>query len=259
MKPQLRIVAASVALWGTIVACGDSEQRRARRRCASRPAVNGTPTNPRNGEFCDAMAHLIVLLAPAENSSPDATEATFAEAAGWFEQANSAAPAAIAADFATYKTAYDEYVHYLSTVDFNLDAVFSTSEGKRLAIDTSHTLTPAIVEHVVRECGPVVRRRTARTPGHDARVIGAGPRRSGAGVVFGGDPPKSTRAADRSSTFRRREPPHSRPSRGGARRRAVHPPAGRFDGRAGITGHRACRGDRPRRRHLRQRSRCTGS
>ena len=44
-------------------------------------------------------------------------------------------------------------MHYLSTVDFNLDVVFSSPEGKQLAIDTSHTLTPAIVEHVIGECG----------------------------------------------------------------------------------------------------------
>jgi len=152
MTPQRYSAALSVALWGAFVACGDTEPPNSGPAPDARP-VSGTTTNPTDGDFCDAMGHLIVLLAPTENSSPDATRATFAEAAGWFERANDAAPAAIAGEFATYKAAYDEYVHYLSTVDFNLDVVFSTPEGKQLAIDTSHTLTPAIVEHVVGECG----------------------------------------------------------------------------------------------------------
>ena len=152
MTSQLHVVGLSVALWAAFVACGDTETATSGTAADASP-VSGTTTNPADTAFCDAMAHLIGLLAPTENSSPDATRATFAEAAGWFERANDAAPAAIADDFASYKAAYDGYVHYLSTVDFNLDVVFSTPEGKQLAIDTSHTLTPAIVEHVVGECG----------------------------------------------------------------------------------------------------------
>ena len=139
---------------------------------------------------------------------PRRHQGEFRQAARWFERANDAAPAAIAGEFATYEAAYDEYLHYLSTVDFNLD-VSCPPEGKQLAIDTSHTLTP-------------------------------------------GRP--SPRAADWSSTLGIVNPRAPVPSRGGARRRAVHPPAGRFEGRAGVTGHRARRGDRPRRRHLRQRT-----
>ena len=75
------------------------------------------------------------------------------EAAGWFEQANSAAPAAIVGDVATYKTAHDEYASFLGTVDFNLDTVFSTPEGTQLAIDTSHSLTPAIVQYAIDDAG----------------------------------------------------------------------------------------------------------
>ena len=172
MTSHRRIVAASVALLATTVACGDTDSGLAgvdhvdtsavntsavntsavNTSAVNTSAVNTSATSPTDGEFCDAMSHLIVLLAPAGNTSPDATKAAFAEAAGWFEKANRAAPATIAADFAAYKTAYDEYVHYLSTVGFNLDAVFSTPEGRKLAIDTSHTLTPAIVDHVVSEC-----------------------------------------------------------------------------------------------------------
>ena len=41
-------------------------------------------------------------------------------------------------------------MHYLSTVDFNLDVVFSTRRARQLAIDTSHTLTPDRPVHARR-------------------------------------------------------------------------------------------------------------
>jgi len=70
----------------------------------------------------------------------------------WFEEAKRNAPDTVSDDFAVYAAAYDEYAHYLSTVGYNLDVVFSTPEGQQLAIDTSHTLTPAIVRYVTDEC-----------------------------------------------------------------------------------------------------------
>jgi hypothetical protein len=95
-----------------------------------------------------------VLLAPSDGrTSPAETEATFAAAAGQFQFALDAAPASIATDFATYSAAYDEYVHFWSTVGYNLDVVFSTEEGTQLAINTSHTMTPAIVQYSIDECG----------------------------------------------------------------------------------------------------------
>lgn len=152
MRPHLRLVAMSVALCTTITACGNSESAGTNTVAAADPAPS-TAANPTDGEFCEAMGRLIALLAPTDDSSPAEAEATSSEAAGWFEQANNAAPAAIAADFAAYKTAYDEYAHYLRSVDFNLDTVFSTAEGTQLAIDTSHTLTSAIVQYAIDDCG----------------------------------------------------------------------------------------------------------
>ena len=151
MRPRLRLVVVAVVLCATTGACGDNEN--AGTNTAAATAATGTAANPTEGGFCEAMAHLIVLLSPTDDSSPTETKATFTEAAGWFEQANTAAPAAIAGDVAAYKTAYDEYVRYLSTVDFNLNIVFSTPQGTQLAIDTSHTLTPAIVQYAVDDCG----------------------------------------------------------------------------------------------------------
>ena len=113
----------------------------------------GESTAASGDQFCEAMAHLIVLLEPTESSSPTETQKTFEEAAIWFEQAGDAAPASIASDVTAYVDAFAEYTQYLADVDYRLDVVFSTQEGTDLAIDTSHTLTPAIVGHVTDECG----------------------------------------------------------------------------------------------------------
>lgn len=148
MRSPLSLVAVSVALCATVTACGEDSNAG-----IDTIAATGAAADPTDGGFCEAMAHLIVLLSPTDDSSPTDTKATFTEAATWFEQANSAAPAAIAGDVAAYKTAYAKYASYLGTVDFNLNTVFSTPEGTQLAIDTSHTLTPAIVEYAIDECG----------------------------------------------------------------------------------------------------------
>jgi hypothetical protein len=103
-------------------------------------------------EFCEAMSHLIVLLDPTDSSSPSETRTTFEAAAIWFEQAGDAAPQSIASDVLNYVDAFAEYTQYLDDVDYRLDVVFSTQEGTDRAIDTSHTLTPAIVGYVTDEC-----------------------------------------------------------------------------------------------------------
>jgi hypothetical protein len=67
------------------------------------------------------MDHLIDLLAPSGPTSPAET--------------------------------YAEHVEYLRELGYNLDRVFSTDEGRQLGIDTSHTLTPAIVGYATDTCG----------------------------------------------------------------------------------------------------------
>ena len=111
------------------------------------------PTAGSDVEFCESMEHLIILLAPSDATSPSETEAAFTEAAGWFDQARRNAPASIADDVATYATAYDDYLLFLEDSGFNLDVVFSTTEGRDLAIATSHTLTVPIVDFTTTKCG----------------------------------------------------------------------------------------------------------
>jgi hypothetical protein len=143
MTPRSIAVALVIAC-GVLIACGDSD--------GSSAAVDTTaPRSDR--EFCESMEHLIALLAPSGPTSPQDTEAAFTEAADWFDQARRSAPASISADVATYASAYDDYVRFLADSGFNLDVVFSTTEGRDLAIETSHTLTVPIVEYTTNECG----------------------------------------------------------------------------------------------------------
>jgi hypothetical protein len=143
MTPRPVAVALVIA-GGVLIGCGDGD--------GSSVAVDTTaPRSDR--EFCESMEHLIVLLAPSGPTSPQDTEAAFTEAVGWFDQARRSAPASISADVATYASAYDDYVRFLTESGFNLDVVFSTAEGRDLAIETSHTLTVPIVEYTTNECG----------------------------------------------------------------------------------------------------------
>lgn len=142
------LLVAFVAVCTTMTACGGSDTATENREPGA-----GVAREETNSAFCEGMGHLIELLAPQEVSSPAETEAALTESAGWFAQADRNAPAEIAAEFAAYRAANDEYAHYVSTVGYNLDTVFSTRAGTDLAIATSHTLTPAIVEYTETQCG----------------------------------------------------------------------------------------------------------
>ncbi len=98
------------------------------------------------------MAQLIVLLEPVGRWTPR-DEGNFDEAAVCFEQARRAAPERIAAVVVAYAAAHDDYIDFLDESGYDLDAVFNTPEGKRLAIDTSHSFTVTIVDYATDNCG----------------------------------------------------------------------------------------------------------
>jgi hypothetical protein len=140
-----RAFASALALSCCVLAgCGDGD---------GSSAVVDTTAAPSDGEFCESMEHLIVLLAPSGPTSPQDTETAFNEATGWFDQARRSAPASISDNVAKYASAYDEYVRFLAESGYNLDVVFGTPEGRDLAIETSHTLTVPMVEYTTKERG----------------------------------------------------------------------------------------------------------
>ena len=76
-----------------------------------------------------------------------------------------AAAAGLLADVATYASAYDDYVQFLADSGFNLDVVFSTTEGRDLAIETSHTLTVPIVEYTTNPGAGSTNSKSPRSTG----------------------------------------------------------------------------------------------
>ena len=116
---------------------------------------SGTDTAD-NGDdaFCSAMERVAALLAPDTGSStpPQELRADFEEVVTQLDEAEQHAPAAISDDVAAFATAIDDYVVALAAADYDLDTIFSTPEGTRLAEDTSHALTPDVVNHLTGPC-----------------------------------------------------------------------------------------------------------
>lgn len=89
----------------------------------------------------------------AEPTPPAEVETSFGEVVTLLDQAERTAPSELRDDVTRYATAIDDYVAALAAVDFDLDAIFSTPEGAQLAQDTSHALTPDIVNYMTGPCG----------------------------------------------------------------------------------------------------------
>jgi len=137
MQPTIsptRLAATLLTL--TLLACGDSGDG--------------------NGEdaFCAAMEQVATRMEPrTEPTPPGEVEASFGEVITLLDQAERTAPSELAGDVAHFATNVDDYVAALAAVDFDLEAIFSTPEGAQLAQDTSHALTPDIINHMTGPCG----------------------------------------------------------------------------------------------------------
>ncbi len=131
-----RLIATLLTLTLTFLACGD----------------NGAG----DGEdaFCGAMEQVTTRMEPNTAPTPPAeVEASFGEVVTLLDQAERSAPSELSGDVARFATAIDDYVAALAAVDFDLDAIFNTPEGLELAQDTSHALTPDIINHLTGPCG----------------------------------------------------------------------------------------------------------
>lgn len=128
---------AILFILGLLAACGD----------------DGT-TAGAGGKFCDAMERVSTLLEPNTGSTaPEGVEARYRELSRQLDQAEQTAPSAIEGDVAIFAAAIDDYATALAGVGYDLDTVYSTPEGVQLAEDTSHALTPAVVDHLTGRCG----------------------------------------------------------------------------------------------------------
>lgn len=105
--------------------------------------------------FCSAMEGVALRMARDTNTPtpPHALRIDFDEVVTLLDQAEEHAPAAISDDVAAFAAAIDHYVVALADADYDLDVIFSTPEGTRLAEDTSHALTPDVINHMTGPCG----------------------------------------------------------------------------------------------------------
>ena len=85
-------------------------------------------------------------------TSPQALRVEFGEVVTLLHKAEEHAPAAISDDVTAFAAAIDRYVVALADADYNLDVIFSTPEGTRLAEDISHALTPDVINHMTGPC-----------------------------------------------------------------------------------------------------------
>ncbi len=97
------------------------------------------------------------MASSSEPTPPAEVRASFGEVVTLLDQAERTAPSELRGDVVRYATAIDDYVAALAAVDFDLVAIFSTPEGTQLAQDTSHALTPDMVNHMSGPCGITLR------------------------------------------------------------------------------------------------------
>lgn len=144
MPRPARLSAALVTL--ALAGCGDTATNRTN---------SADITTDTKNAFCSAMEGVAVRMARDTDTPtpPDALRAEFDEVVTLLDQAEEHAPAAISGDIAALATAIDHYVVALADADYDLDVIFSTPEGTRLAEDTSHALTPDVINHMTGPCG----------------------------------------------------------------------------------------------------------
>jgi hypothetical protein len=118
-------------------------------------AACGAGATATNGPtFCGTMHQVTDLLEPKTRSTtPEGTKARYDSLSTLLAQAKESAPPALADDVATFATAIHGFATALAKVGYQLDAIFKTPEGVTLAADTSHALTPAIVDELTGPCG----------------------------------------------------------------------------------------------------------
>lgn len=103
--------------------------------------------------FCDSMERITELLEP-QTALPTRqdTRERYVEVVAVLDAAQRDAPAALKADVTTFATAIDRFTAALAALDHDIDALFRTRAGVQLGEETSHALTPAIVEHLSSSC-----------------------------------------------------------------------------------------------------------
>jgi hypothetical protein len=142
------LVAAVLTLGFLAAACGGTSG------CGGSGGTSGSATSTNHQTFCRTMKQVTSLLDPNTGSTtPEGTKARYESLSRLLDQAKDSGPPSLADDVATFDTAIHGFATALARVGYQLDAIFKTPEGTKLAADTSHALTPAIVDELTGPCG----------------------------------------------------------------------------------------------------------
>jgi hypothetical protein len=119
---------------------------------ATGSSSRSNPTN--HATFCRTMKQVTDLLDPNTGSmTPAGTKARYESLSILLDHAHQSAPPALAPDVATFATAIHRFTTALAKDGYHLDAIYKTPGGEKLAADTSHALTAAIVNELTGPCG----------------------------------------------------------------------------------------------------------
>jgi hypothetical protein len=156
------VVAAAIAI--AVTACGTDASRD-----ASRPTNIKTPTNANNSAderaFCTTMKQVMARLEPETTPrKPRARRTQYEELAALLKRAQATAPRGLNDDVARFARATDAFNNALAKVGYNLDAIYSTPAGVRLAADTSHALSKSLTNQITGPCGLAPNNGESRTP-----------------------------------------------------------------------------------------------
>jgi len=129
--------------------------------CAEEKVAPGAGTSVGNaptagaseaGSACDEWRQIVELLTPDRDQEPAQVQRTWEAILPALDAVQAESSAELAADVNRFTGALRRYAAHLEKIDYDLDTLFETRRGKKLAAATSHALTPVIVEHLQEEC-----------------------------------------------------------------------------------------------------------
>jgi hypothetical protein len=124
--------------------------------CSSSIAATGSSRSSvtNHATFCHTMKQVTDLLEPNTGSmTPAGTKVRYERLSTLLHQAHRSSPPALAPDVATFAIAIHRFTTALAKVGYQLDAIYKSPGGEKLAADTSHALSATIVNELTGPCG----------------------------------------------------------------------------------------------------------
>ncbi len=140
---------ATFMLCALTVACAEEEVA-----TAPQTSADSAPTAeaPQAESACDDWRQIVQLLTSDPDQEPEDVQRTWEAMLPLLDAVEEEPSAELAGDVDRFTGALRRYAAHLETIDYDLDTLFETRRGKKLAAATSHALTPTIVEHLQEDC-----------------------------------------------------------------------------------------------------------